>query len=272
VQIPADVSRIVLPSWLSKFVDSRWVSRVLLVVGWLAAALVGLVPSGWWRVSSLAFGVTAVVCASLLVDRETRIAHEQAEIAGADAKSAREAAEEAVTELIVVLGLYFEPIAEMLARMVGTSQRGERQRLGGLLMQKVVEAAAGICGPTQPGITRAAFFELREGELAFVTHHGRGEPPRQTLPVAALDLALAQGSALVLDVETDAPNPEEFASASYRTFISCSVYAGATVEGLLTVDAADSGTLRKRDLRAVVVLAHVLGAGLALQKLGAPRH
>jgi len=167
--------------------------------------------------------------------------------------------------LILVLGRYFEPIAGLLALMAANQDKGDRRQQGGVLIQKIVTAAAAICGPVGNGLIRANYFELRDGQLHFVTHHGRGEAPRSQLPQEALSLAMARKHALVPDVR-EVPNPASFAGVSYRTSLSSSVFSGETVHGLLTVDATGLGMLSKRDLRTAVALSHMLGAGLAMQK------
>jgi hypothetical protein len=253
--VPTEVT---LPRWLSWIIESRWVSYVLLASGWALAVIAGSVR-GLAQIMLLILGAALVVAHAIRVDfmtsrREKKI------------KDAEQAALDATEELILVLGDAFEPIAEILGRIAAEPSRPVRRNLAHVLIQKIVDAAARICGPQERGQTRSTFFRLHGDALQFVTHGGRGEKPRhERLPVDALELAKARGNVLIKDV-ADAPEGVDLTDASYKTFVSCSVYAGDDVLGLLTVDAVDPGTLRKTDLRSALVLANMLGVGLALAK------
>lgn len=254
-----------MPEWLRRIIDARLTVHVVVVIGAVVAGINGLVkttPSKW---VCIGMGTALLVVARLLEQRRTRLAAEKEIRYQEDVASATEAARVAVKQLILVLGDYFSPIAELLARMSGTTNKAELRTLSGVLTQKIVEAAAAICGPSGHGIVRANYFKWDGSTLTFETHHGRGEAPRQQLPAVAAALAQSRGAALVPDVK-EAPNPEHFESATYQTFVSCAVYSGETIHGLLTVDSSEAGTLRKQDLRTAIVLSHMLGAGLALRK------
>lgn len=247
-----------LPNWLSRCIDSRWTSYALLAGTTVLSALAGYAetwPARAWFVTGAATCVVLHAWRVDVVDRRQRRL----------IRSAATAALEATEDLIVILGNSFEPIAELLGRIAATPAKRDREKLVQILTQKVVDAAARICGPRDANVTRAAFFRLQEDRLVFVTHGGRGERPRHDhLPPAAVELARARSHVLIRNVATDTPDPREFEAAGYRTFLSCSVYAGQQVLGLLTVDAPRPGSLRRTDLRTAVVLASMLGTGLCV--------
>lgn len=252
------IDQVRLPSWLRASIHSAWSGYGLLTVAVAApAAAGGVVTSVGWQWGLICFGALCAVAEAVRQNflngrREQRL------------QSARTAAEDAVVELTLLLGTLVEPIAELISQLAATRSKPQRRELARSLTEKVVQAASAICGPNEIGATRAVFFRLQGGQLIFVTHHGRAPRPRHELPAAAVAVAQSRRNALIRDVATDAPDPSEFVGATYRTFLSCSVYSGNEVHGLLTVDAVKAGTLTKRDLRSALVLGHLLGAGLAL--------
>jgi hypothetical protein len=232
---------------------------VLLAIGLASATLIGFVTVLW---AQLALLVIAVCCA---VVREWRLdAHSKA--LSHQVEDAKEAAVDATTDLIVILGDSFEPIAEVLGRIAAAPSRRERAELAQLLTQKVVDAAAKICGPQEAGEVRSTYYQLNGSSLRFVAHGGRGDIPRHGyLPQDCVALARERRNVLVPDVRTDTDDPDRFTDATYKTFLACSVYAGTEVLGLLTVDARQPRSLNKtRDLRSALVLAGMLGTGLCL--------
>ncbi|MFI7059401.1 GAF domain-containing protein [Kribbella sp. NPDC050124] len=239
---------------------ARGTPYALLIVGTVATTVTGFPDSWIWRGAALAVGVLALTAREVVGTARARATERQL-------MSAREAAIQAKTNLTVMLQDAFEPIAEVLGRIAACRTKADRDKLTPVLVEKVVGVAASICGPSKAGQTRSCYFKCEDGQLKFLTYDGRGGKPRhQNLPPQAYDLAQKRKSGIEPDVRSSA-DPTLFLGASYRTYISCPVYAGDEVLGLLTVDAVEPHTLSKQDLRSTEVLAHMLGAGLATRKL-----
>lgn len=245
-----------VPEWLWPIVRSEWTSYILLAGAVAGPAASGLDLDGAIRGLLIATGVGFAV---LEARRANLIRSRRRE----EVKQAKEVAAQAVAELHVLLESLLVPIAELLAEIPDTPGLRDRRNLSDRLIEKVLDAAQGICGPNTTVGTRAVYFKLAGDELKYFAHNGRGDRPRHALPPDAVTLALSKKAVLQPDVAAD-PNPIHFAEASYKTFISSSVYAGSTVYGLLTVDAAQANSLTSNDLRVVGLLSHLLGGGIAM--------
>lgn len=257
--------RITLPPWIAAVVRYRWLSTILGSAAWMLAVVAGWAEglTGW-----ILAGVGLVLVLFQAVRSELAFRRREAEL-----DQLRQQAIEASKQLIVLLSNTFEPITEILGRIATTYERRRREQHVAILTQKVLEAAAQVCGPEGTGGTRACFYEYQDDGLTFVTHHGRGDRPRRRqLPEAAVGLAAEAGNTLVTDIADDEDGKDfHFEDATYRTYLSCAVYAGESVYGLLTVDCVDADTLSRTDLRSALVLANVLGAGRALHSASLTR-
>jgi hypothetical protein len=251
---PATQSRLAPWAWL--VIERAWVGHVLLGGTVLFPSAAGFVGHWSLRVILIGLGMVAVV---LVNARANALARRE----GTRQSKVLAAAEKAVADYALSLGTFVEPLAELLGRLANTRRKSDRVPLRAAFVEKTLQAAVGICGPDDLAATRACFFSLDDGDLSFSSHAGRGAKPRHTLPTEAVQLAKARKSVLIKDVQ-EAPNPESFQGVSYGTFISCSVFAGEAVFGLLAVDAVEPGTLTKHDLRAATVLAHLLGTALSI--------
>jgi GAF domain-containing protein len=187
----------------------------------------------------------------------------------AEARSAESLAIETDAKLRLVVGDVVTPIAEVVGRVHQTSGKAERESLRGQLKQLVVEAAASLCDGER---VRATFFELDRGEMRAAAWFGRGDVPTTVFTDApddrrgqeALLLVRFHDYLLVDDVRAE-PLPrgaEPRPGASYRSFISVSVFCGEQNLGMLSVDAPEAHAFDETDLNVMRAMAQLLGAGL----------
>ena len=182
-----------------------------------------------------------------------------------EAKSAAELAVEYQARLGLTLGDAITPLADLLGRAC-LAAGDERARLLGQLRQRVVDAAAELCGP---GRARAIYFALGRRTLVPEAWAGRAEHPSvafvKTDPTGLAAHQLVEGHRRVL--VTDVRNYPQDATVPLidrgGTFLAVAVHTADREFGMLTVDAPEVGTLGQGDLDVAGALAQVLAAGLA---------
>jgi len=186
-----------------------------------------------------------------------------------EARSAELLAIETDAKLRLVVGDVVTPIAEVVGRVHQTPGQGDRESLRGQLKQLVVEAVANLCDGER---ARAIFFELQRGEMRAAAWFGRGDPPATVFTddpddrrgQEALLLVRFHDYLLVDDVRGgELPRgAEPRPGASYRSFISISVFCGEQNLGMLSVDAPEPHAFDETDLNVMRAMAQLLGAGL----------
>jgi hypothetical protein len=187
----------------------------------------------------------------------------------AEARSAETLAIETDAKLRLVVGDVVTPIAEVVGRVHQTAGKGERDSLRGQLKQLAVEAAANLCDGDR---TRATFFQLEGGEMRAAAWFGRGDAPTTVFTDApddrrgqeALLLVRFHDYLLVDDVNAEElpRGAEPRPGASYRSFISVSVFCADQNLGMLSVDAPEPHAFDETDLNVMRAMAQLLGAGL----------
>jgi GAF domain-containing protein len=187
----------------------------------------------------------------------------------AETRSAETLAIETDAKLRLVVGDVVTPIAEVVGRVHQVSGKGERESLRGQLKQLVVEAAASLCDGER---ARATFFQLERGEMRAAAWFGRGDQPTTVFTdhpedrrgQEALLLVRFHDYLLVEDVRADElpRGAEPRPGASYRSFISVSVFCGDQDLGMLSVDAPEPHAFDETDLNVMRAMAQLLGAGL----------
>ena len=187
----------------------------------------------------------------------------------AETRSAETLAIETDAKLRLVVGDVVTPIAEVVGRVHQTSGKAERESLRGQLKQLVVEAVANLCDGER---ARAVFFQLERGEMRAAAWFGRGDPPTTVFTdnpgdrrgQEALLLVRFHDYLLVDDVRAEAlpRGAEPRPGASYRSFISVSVFCGEQNLGMLSVDAPEPHAFDDTDLNVMRAMAQLLGAGL----------
>jgi GAF domain-containing protein len=187
----------------------------------------------------------------------------------AEARSAETLAVEADAKLRLVVGDVITPIAEVVGKVHQAPAKGDREMLRGQLKQLVVEAVVNLCDGQR---ARATFFQLDRGEMQAAAWSGRGDPPTTVFTDAADDrrgqeallLVRFHDYLLVDDVRSDElpRGAEPRPGASYRSFISVSVFCADQDLGMLSVDAPEPHAFDETDLNVMRAMAQLLGAGL----------
>jgi GAF domain-containing protein len=187
----------------------------------------------------------------------------------AETRSAESLAIEADAKLRLVVGDVVTPIAEVVGRVHQTSGKAERESLRGQLKQLVVEAVASLCDGER---ARAVFFQLERGEMRAAAWFGRGDQPTTVFTDSPADrrgqeallLVRFHDYLLVDDVRADElpRGAEPRPGATYRSFISVSVFCAEQNLGMLSVDAPEPHAFDETDLNVMRAMAQLLGAGL----------
>jgi GAF domain-containing protein len=185
-----------------------------------------------------------------------------------ETRSAETLAIETDAKLRLVVGDVITPIAEVVGRVHQTSGK-ERESLRGQLRQLVVEAAASLCDGER---ARAIFWKLERGEMRARAWFGRGDPPTTVFTdhpddrrgQEALLLVRFHDYLLIDDVRAEElpRGAEPRPGATYRSFISVSVFCGDQNLGMLSVDAPEPHAFDETDLNVMRAMAQLLGAGL----------
>ena len=185
-----------------------------------------------------------------------------------ETRSAETLAIETDAKLRLVVGDVVTPIAEVVGRVHQTSGK-ERESLRGQLRQLVVEAAASLCDGER---ARAIFWKLERGEMRARAWFGRGDPPTTVFTdhpddrrgQEALLLVRFHDYLLIDDVRAEelSRGAEPRPGATYRSFISVSVFCGEQNLGMLSVDAPEPHAFDETDLNVMRAMAQLLGAGL----------
>jgi GAF domain-containing protein len=185
-----------------------------------------------------------------------------------ETRSAETLAIETDAKLRLVVGDVVTPIAEVVGRVHQTSGK-EREALRGQLRQLVVEAAASLCDGER---VRAIFWKLERGEMRAGAWFGRGDAPTTVFTndpddrrgQEALLLVRFHDYLLIDDVRAEElpRGAEPRPGATYRSFISVSVFCGEQNLGMLSVDAPEPHAFDETDLNVMRAMAQLLGAGL----------
>jgi GAF domain-containing protein len=185
-----------------------------------------------------------------------------------ETRSAETLAIETDAKLRLVVGDVVTPIAEVVGRVHQTSGK-ERESLRGQLRQLVVEAAASLCDGER---ARAIFWKLERGEMRAGAWFGRGDAPTTVFTdhpddrrgQEALLLVRFHDYLLIDDVRAEElpRGAEPRPGATYRSFISVSVFCGEQNLGMLSVDAPEPHAFDETDLNVMRAMAQLLGAGL----------
>jgi hypothetical protein len=231
-------------------------------LGYVVSVLWAGLPAGSSRWALVAAGAVAVAI-PLWVKSKRELRQE------AEARSAEAIAIEADTKLRLVVGDVTTPIAEVVGKVHQSATEAERESLRGQLKQLIVEAAANLCDGER---ARATFFELDGGEMRATAWFGRGDQPETVFTEApddrrgheALLLVRFHDFLLVDDVRAERlpRGAEPRPGATYRSFISVSVFCGEQNFGMLSVDAPEPYAFDETDLNVMRAMAQLLGAGL----------
>lgn len=185
---------------------------------------------------------------------------------------------EAKARLATALTSSGEPLIAALGRVSAADTPAKRDSAIDVLRSRIVDVARTQCGTGTRTEIRSVFYafdsaqNLKRSEVCgreynaarpqFLANHDDHDS-------SAIAIARGEKAVLVEDLPKSPPAGFEGAdSKSYKTFISVPVRAGDRSYGLLTVDSPEAGSLTKVDRGYMILLAGLLGAGLAQATTG----
>jgi GAF domain len=245
------------------------VAKIVLVAG--ASVLGYLAGEG----SRLGFALGAAAClvvVGLVEGLDTAIRDDEQREAERHQAEARQDREDAVTEYGQLVNYTLTPVADVIARMLVTSDRQLRRTLFASVYTLAVEA---LCELLAPAATRAAYYELVDGVVVRVfangptTQRSRFEPGTASAR-AILRLINSGDFVYVPDArENSAVKPSP--GSAYRSVIAFSVRTDDRPFGMLTVDSPQVDAFSEKDISTVRVLAKLVASARAAVDATVPR-
>ena len=166
-----------------------------------------------------------------------------------------------------------QPLVLALGSVTVARDSQEANAAIAVLLDRSVALAQSTVGTRSESRVRAAFYDFDEAGLrrrAYCVYAG-SDAPRRNFIVGrtahedeVIRFANGENAILVRDLENEPPpHFVDSRGRNYKSFISVPVRAGNSSFGLLTVDADRPFALDEADRAYVVLIAGVLGAGLA---------
>ncbi|WP_430790974.1 GAF domain-containing protein [Actinoplanes sp. G11-F43] len=250
---------------------ARWRARFLLPTMFLLFTATGVV-SGAFAVanagarSGMLVGVclVAMVC-TFLLGKLTLI---RAEVA----------AEKSFEQELrgVALTRTAQPLITALGDIVAAETESEREKATDVLVRLTVSVAKAVCGQNLSRVvnTRAIFYQLESDSVATRRAYDgtyEGVQPRWDFDARrSLNdkrvLELAKGDRVLVVNDIDASPPAHFADYQgrpYKSYVAVPVRAGDTAFGVLAIDSDTPNSLTDVDVGYAILVAGILGAGLA---------
>lgn len=261
-------------SWLRRIaaIPHRRIWFALAKIVFVAAASLFGFAAGTGVLLGFALAAAACLVGVALIERlDTAIRDDelrQAELAQAQARQDRE---DAVTEYGQLVNYTLTPIADVVARMLVTSDRRLRRALFASVYTLAVKALCDLLTPA----TRAAYYELIDGVVTRLfangptTQRARFEPGS---PAArAVIRLITRGEFVYLpDARANStvrPSP----GSTYRSVIAFSVRTDNHPFGMLTVDSPQIDAFSEKDIATVRVLAKLVATARAAIDATVPR-
>lgn len=249
----------------------RWRYIAISTLGLALSGVAVGALSGWWKLIPVAFmllfgGLSATIIWAR--DRAVRVEKRRAAEASHDS-------EELAAKLMASVCGGGQPLIATLGDIAGGSTQIHGVEPASAMVARVLAAARHRVG-VEPSDNRAVFIRVTDHDtLQFVLHDGRDSPPRRrewtrsdgALGRDMLEFAFGNGTPYqdYPDLLEKAPpgfgNPAE---ASYRSFVTTRVMAGPQVLGLLCVDSPRAENFTGPAKQVLLLLAGILGAGLAM--------
>lgn len=222
------------------------------------AALVGPTVSGTVgepdRYLWLSLGIVGAVLATVpaLVEKrvaERRISSLQQQVV--DAKK------QGRIDLLLIIDWALTPLVEQLGRLVRTTPNStRRQLLASDFQTQALNTLKEVIDPSIPQL-RTNYFKLQYDDNdnpILVAVKSTAKPTRQSFRTgtsegdAVMDMLAGTETVFCRDTAVDAPlGFDTSQTRDYRTFISATAFDGTEPDGMLTVDAPNSGTLTGAD-------------------------
>jgi GAF domain-containing protein len=285
---------------------AAWTGLLILITVWALWRDMGRSPGGRaarWRARFLfpsmfsLFTITAVASASLATvsERPTRVTLvvvcviailSDFLLGKVTLIRAEVAADKTVEQALqgVALTRTAQPLITVLGDVVAAKSDTERRNAMDVLMRLTVGIARTVCGQSldRRTETRATFYEL-ESDTRVVKRAYEGSPGAKP-PRDAFDgsksinekrvIELAKGDRALVVNDLDAAPPEFFSDyrgRPYKSYIAVPVRAGERAFGVLMIDSSMPNSLTDVDVGYAILLAGILGSGLAAAETSEPR-
>lgn len=185
----------------------------------------------------------------------------------------RNAAIRSETDLATALNDTGKPLVVALGNVTATERPEDAKRELAVLIDRAVSLAQTVLARTSYSQTRAAYYCIDGTSLDRRLWHGwtGSTAPRMTFMPGrsehddeVIKFAHGENALLIQDLE-DHPPPHfiDNKGRCYKSFVSVPVRAGSTSYGLLTADSDRAYALTETDQGFLILIAGVLGAGVA---------
>ncbi|GIH07916.1 hypothetical protein Rhe02_59830 [Rhizocola hellebori] len=240
---------------------------LLPVVGVISTALAAE-RTGYSQVALVAVVVITTAGASVLGVRRDR-----------QAARAKEQAVVAVANLNTAVTAGGQPLVNVLGRVLGERSEARLEGMVDTLREVAITGIMAQCGRSDRAAKlRSAYYALRGEGLELIGDSvGRAavRPPRRFFRpndsrIARRVIEVAGGASVIRLPDVDLASPDEFedyVGRIYRSVIAAPVRAGDRSFGLLVVDSDRPNSLTEADAEYVNLVAGILGAGYAHQRV-----
>jgi hypothetical protein len=269
----------------------RWWKTFLTIVGAVMVFIAGFLAflgeddpilRGWL----IALGLVGTGLAVILPISETRATHRKIVALKADldrektngAQAVEDAKREGREEFLLVVDFAIRPLLEKLGPLVRSRWAATRTNLATELKQTALSALKEVIDPSIPRL-RANYFKLK-----YPPSQDRGPylqdaastatAPRDRFDLgnkssesdAILEMLAKEGYIFTPDWVTDPPAGfETTRERGYRTFISAAASDGMDVDGMISVDSPESGSLREADAVVVQLVGTIIAISEAVR-------
>jgi hypothetical protein len=246
--------------WRSRI--SRATTNVILPLVAVTTTAIAAVKHGpvrvYWSLGTF-FGVLVIGLISYNKDRTSAVIRE-------DAIRSR-------TDLATALNDTGQPLVAALGNVTAADLPEDARREIAVLLDRAVSLAQTEMGSSSSSRTRAAFYCIEGDRLVRKSFHGwaGSDAPRTEFVQGrsehdneVIRFAHGENALLVQDLENNPPpHFSDFRGRSYKCFVSVPVRAGRKSFGLLTADADQAFALTEVERGFMILIAGVLGAGMA---------
>ncbi|HEY5881996.1 MAG TPA: GAF domain-containing protein [Nakamurella sp.] len=214
---------------------------------------------------------TCLVGAALVERLDIAIRDDELRQAERAQEQARQDREDAVAEYGQLVNYTLTPIADVIARMLVTSDRQQRRTLFASVYTLAVEALCDLLPPA----TRAAYYELADDVVTRVfangptTQRARFEPGSPD--ARAIVRLITRGEFVYVADARANPTVRPSPGSTYRSVIAFSVRTDDRPFGMLTVDSPRVDAFSEKDIATVRVLAKLVASARAALDATVPR-
>jgi hypothetical protein len=243
---------------------STWASHLLFVVAATGTAvtwsMIKNFPSKFTALTIAIALVVSLIPTGLFARKVTKL-------------RAMETASAAISNARLALTSAGQPLVTALGNVTAAYEPQDARTALAVLLDRAVILAHAEIARYSPGKKRVTFYRLESDGLtrqAYYGYTGADAPPRtfhyghSDHDSDVIKFANSENAILVSDLENDRPAPlRNNKELSYKSFISVPVRAGGRSFGLLTADVDRTHALSEIDREDLILIAGVLGAGLA---------